>query len=238
MQSTGKELAKFRAKKLRDEDRAAVLKLREGIKRARKRRSEAMKKAVAKCRRVRLAVRAKIDAYQLEVRARLKAEVAALRGAARNRCQLRRYRIRQAGGGVVAKRRAELAETRRLRAQLQRLEHHAKAKRAKLAPTSKERREESDDHVRGNLPRELVGVFDAVRKNIKGGPRRTRTEAFLEWAEEHPEDVLMHQQHDTDREVARLVAEHEQVAGRLRKGRTHYAELATRKRARGDRVPF
>jgi hypothetical protein len=231
--STGKELARFRAAKLRDDDRAAVAKLRDGIKRAHKRRSQAMKKAVATCRRARLAVGARVVAYKQEVRARLKAEVAALRLAARNRCQARRYRIRQAGGGVVAKRRAELAELRRLRAQLHRLEKRAKLKRAKLAATSKERREESDDYVRSNLPRSLLPVFDAVRKTIKGGARRTRTEAFFEWAEEHPEDVLAYQEHNTDREVARLVAEHEKVAGRLRKGRAHYNELA-----RVDGVPF
>jgi hypothetical protein len=69
------------------------------------------------------------------------------------------------------------------------------------------------------------------RATIKGSARRTRTEAFLEWVQEHPEDVLRHQENAADREVAALVAEHHATAARLRKGKRHYAELA-------EAVPF
>jgi hypothetical protein len=128
-----------------------------------------------------------------------------------------------------------VSEERKLQAQLKRLATQARMNKAKHATTSKERSQESDDYVRGNLPPELQPVFDRVKKKIKGGPRTTRTEAFLEWAAENPGDVLQHQEHDADREVARLVAEHQAVAGRLRKGRTAYKPLAA---ALDEAVPF
>lgn len=49
---------------------------------------------------------------------------------------------------------------------------------------------ESDDEVRRNIPAELEPVFDRVRRQIKGSARRSRTEAFLEWAEANPDEVL------------------------------------------------
>ncbi len=229
----GRLLEKMRAEKLRADDREKLAALRGKLKSARARRRKAMQAAARVCRQARKAVAARVLAYRKSERERIAAESRALRDRARSRCTRRKCVIQKAGGGLVARERAMLREERALQAQLRRLAQHAKTRVAKHATKAKERKAESDDFVRGNLPRELVPVFNRVRASIKGGPRTTRTEAFLEWAESHPDEVLEHQGHDTDREVARLVAEHEQLAGRLRKGKRHYSALAL-----AEAVPF
>ncbi len=231
----GKLLQRMRESMLRQQDRVKLLELGGKLKAARARRDAALKTTQQSCRRWRGEARERVAELRAVELAKLAQEVKELRQRARNRCQARKHRIRAAGGRAVEQRKATLAEERRLQAQLKRLAEHARVRRAKHSTTSKERRQESDDYVRGNLPAELQPVFDRVKRQIKGGPRTTRTEAFLEWAAENPGDVLQHQEHVTDREVAELVREHEAVAGRLRKGRRAYKPLAE---ALDEAVPF
>jgi len=86
--------------------------------------------------------------------------------------------------------------------------------------TRAERRGESDDEVRNNI--DDVGlriVFDAVRSKIKGSPRRTRTEAFFEWAAEHPAIVYELQEAEAIKELQKLEAEERRIAKALKKRR-------------------
>ncbi len=221
----GKMLARAREAMLRQQDRVKVIQLAQRLKAARARRDAALKTTKQSCQRWRQEARERVALLRAAELAKLAQEVKELRQKARNQCQARKHRIRSAGGRTVAQRKALLLAEQRLQAQLKRLAQHARLRVAKHAPSSKERRQESDDYVRGNLPAELQPVFDRVRRQIKGGPRTTRTEAFLEWASENPGDVLQHQQHVTDREVAELVRQHQEVAGRLRKGKTGYRKL-------------
>lgn len=227
----GRLLARMRVDMLRQQDRVKLIELRQAIKDARSRRTAAMRSTVSSCRRWRKEAAERVKRLRLEELAKLRAESAQLRQAARNQCQARKARIGAAGGRLIVQRNATLREERELQAQLKRLAQHARARVGKHATKAKERRSESDDYVRGNLPPELQPVWDRVKRTIKDGPRTTRTEAFLEWAAENPGDVLEHQEHVTDREVARLVAEHEAVSGRLRKGKAAYREL-------DEAVPF
>lgn len=217
-----KAMAKMRAQMLRENDRAELAKLGKKIQRAKERRRAAMKAAVRICRRNRQRVRAEVRAFREAERARINAEVSAMKQGARSACSARKQQIRARGGSVVAKNTAQLREERRLQAQLRRLasDAHRRQKRT----TGRERLQEDDDAVRSNLPPELVPVFDRVRKQIKGGPRTTRTEAFLQWAEENPGDVLEHQQHDAELAVKKLVAEHERLGKKLRKAKNYEPE--------------
>jgi hypothetical protein len=86
----------------------------------------------------------------------------------------------------------------------------------KAKQTAKERSSESDCAVRSNLTPDLVPVFDQVRKHIKGSPRKSRTEEFYQWAEENPHEVYDLQQRQADKDLARLIAEHEQAEKQLR----------------------
>ena len=56
-------------------------------------------------------------------------------------------------------------------------------------------------------------MFDKVRRQIKGLERKTRTEAFLEWAEENPGEVYAMQEREAEREIKRLVREHQRAKG-------------------------
>jgi hypothetical protein len=47
-------------------------------------------------------------------------------------------------------------------------------------------RAETDQEVRDNIPPALVELFDRMRGSIRGSARQSRTEAFLEYVEEHP----------------------------------------------------
>lgn len=132
-------------------------------------------------------------------------DCAARRVALREQCQARALEARQAGARDVAGRRAALKDERTLYKRVERTGP------GKLRSTARERREESDDEVRSNIDPQMVPVFNAVRRHIKAGPRRTRTEAFLEWVEENPDEVWPVLQHQADRELAALIAEQEQT---------------------------
>lgn len=223
--SVGKQLEKMRVAALKAADRAKLAELRAKLKDARARKRKAMRAAVQQCRRQRVKVAAEVKAWKERERARINAEAKAARERARSRCTRRKCVIKKTGGSLIAQERRMLAEERAYQAQLQRLAGAARKRKLRTAATAKERRAESDDYVRGNLPAELIPVFNRVKGAIKGGPRTTRTEAFLQWAESHPDEILHFQAHDTDREVARLVAEHEALAGKMASGR-HYARVS------------
>jgi hypothetical protein len=232
--NSARGLARERKNWLLERARAELGQLRQAIATARARRKAALLATRKTCARARAEAGARARAFRKAELERINREAAIIRNAARNRCQARRHIIRASGAKLIQQRRAEVAEQKRMQRQIDRA--GARVLKQKRQLTSKrERAQEDDDAVRSNLPQELLGVFDRVRKHIKGGPRTTRTEAFLEWAESHPEDVLEYQGHDTDREVARLIAEHEAASRTMRKTRG----AAKRKRAAGDsEVPF
>jgi SAM-dependent methyltransferase len=51
-------------------------------------------------------------------------------------------------------------------------------------------RRESDEEVRQNIPKTLFELFGRVRHAIRGSARQTRTEAFLQYVEEHPDEAV------------------------------------------------
>lgn len=128
-------------------------------------------------------------------------------------CASRAALAKASGNADVAGRRAKLVEERGFETKMR-----AHERPRGLRSTTGERRQESDDEVRSNLPADMVRVFDAVRKSIKGSPRKSRTEAFLQWAEENPGEVYELLQHDADRYLAQLLAEEERVSRELRRG--------------------
>lgn len=84
---------------------------------------------------------------------------------------------------------AKLDELRRDKRSRRIWEHPDPLKRSGRGASSKPSREkqsESDDEVRNNIPRELWPVFERYREKFKASDRRSRTEAFEEWAAEHP----------------------------------------------------
>lgn len=137
-----------------------------------------------------------------EAIAAVKSDCALKRVELRQSCQTRAAVAKASGASEVARRRTKLLEERGFE---QKMRAHERPRA--LRSTSGERRQESDDEVRSNLQPEMVAVFDAVRKHIKGTARKSRTEAFLQWAEENPDEVFALLQHDADRYLTQLLAE-------------------------------
>lgn len=137
----------------------------------------------------------------------------------RNVCGARRERARREGTEVVNARAREIQEERHLD-KLQRTAGKRPASKGfkpigRVRNAGRERESESDDEVRRDIPPELVGVFNKVRRNIKGSDRSSRSEAFLEWAEENPAEIYAMQEQEAAREIKRLVKEYErESAGR------------------------
>jgi len=154
--------------------------------------------------------RAARDAAILKVRS----DCAEARRALSQSCSARRGEAKATGNDAVAQLKKRLHEERTFEEQMQR---HERPRR--LRSTSQERSGESDDAVRNNLAPDMVPVFNAVRKHIKGGPRKSRTEAFLQWAEENPGEVFALMQHDADRYLAQLLAEAERTQRELKRAK-------------------
>ncbi len=180
-------------------------KLRREIDRARR---EAFKARVVELRELITQARAQRD----EAIKAVQSDCALKRQELSQSCRSRAVVARASGNSAVAQRRAKLLEEKGFETKMR---GHERPRR--LRSTTGERRQESDDEVRSNLPSDMVRVFDSVRKSIKGSPRKSRTEAFLQWAEENPGEVYELMQHDADRYLAQLLAEQERVQRELRR---------------------
>jgi hypothetical protein len=76
--------------------------------------------------------------------------------------------------------------------ELQRRAAATKSKRGRAGGlAAAEKRAESDDAVRFNLEDDpnLTALFNKVRRKIKATPHMSRTEAFLEYVHNHPEEL-------------------------------------------------
>jgi hypothetical protein len=172
-----------------------------------------------------------IKAAQLNRReavAGVKTQCRVARAKLRTVCARRAAKAKEQGSAAVAARRLERAEVQAGDRVVRRGDKLHATGPSRLRSTRGERRAESDDEVRGNLEPELLKVFEKVKKHIKGGPRKTRTEAFLEWAEENPGEVWSMQSEEAERDLHRMISEHERL------GRAH---KSSRRLAASD-VPF
>lgn len=107
---------------------------------------------------------------------------------------------------VHARRKRELAEAIRA----QRLVRERERRSLKSRTTARERRQESDDQVRHNLDPDMVPIFNVVAASIKGTPKMTRTESFLHWVHDNPDEVIRMRSDMAAQEVDRwLKEEHE-----------------------------
>ena len=194
-ESTGRRVRKALLREIdtdqKKKAKEALTALRAQLRAARAAHREALKGAVAKCRAHRATVSEKLKAERAQALAELRAKGESERASARGVCAVEKGAAGKGTSGAVAYAREELAKERGFQEDMKRIErgNRARIRRAKQS-TVAERRSESDDEVRNNIPSELVGLFEKVKRSIKGGPRETRTEAFLRYAEEHPSEYL------------------------------------------------
>ncbi len=177
--------------------------LRHRIKVAVKARREGKPGAAEYCQRQRVEARERIE----KLRADLRVLAVEIRRGARTAC----VQNRQAPTVEIEHFRRELAEEKRFLASMRRIEAGARARRPTLAK-ARVRQGESDDEVRQNIPEDLIPLFERVKRSIKASPRRSRTEAFLQYVEEHPREQFAAVDDATDALIADL--ERQQRAGR------------------------
>ena len=209
MNTEGKKLQKELAGYLREKDRAELQLLRSRIKLARIERVHLLRNARASCR----TARAELVERQKGERSSFVERQRGERIAERAACSSGKAKAKAKGGELEQLSRAELAEQKRQLA----VERRAPIRRS----TARERAQEDDDAVRGNLPPDLRPVFDKVRRHIKGTPKKTRTEAFLDWAEENPDEILIVQQEAADKELKSLLKQQREQGRTVRDARRY-----------------
>jgi hypothetical protein len=188
----------------RRKKRALLVELRGQIRQARARRKDALLAAKERCRSERIAARERARSLRLRALQELREAVEAERTAARRTCSVKIGEAR-AIRDDVERARAKHAAEKEYQRDLRRIEA-ANRQRRKEHPhaTHIERRAESDDEVRSNLPSDLIPLFERVKRSMKTSPRMSRTESFLHYVEQNPGEMLESIDHKTDALIREL----------------------------------
>lgn len=191
----------------RERTKRETARIRQALKDVRERRRRLITQARAQCKTLKERTRARVKDLRAKERERVNREVARMRQEARNRCAARIATIR-AGSGKAAQKQRDIRRERAQQArELAAAKQREQVDRSRI--TAAERRAESDDAVRQNLPPHLIPIFNQMARHIKGKPggKMTRTEEFLHWAEENPEMVESAAIERAERETAKLIRE-------------------------------
>jgi len=208
--------------------RAALEKLatlRGNIAAARKSSKPRRAEAIELCRIGRSMAKEQAKRLRIEGRAAILEAIKQERLAAREACNQRKAKVREDVRSDVARARAELREEKAFQREIRGIEARAR-KQERPRTSARERRQESDDAVRSNLPADLVPLFERVKRQIKGSERESRTEAFLKYAEENEAEVIAAIQERAEREIARLQRDEAKEVRALRRRGFSAAELA------------
>lgn len=210
MNTEGKKLQKELAGYLKEKDRAELALLRARIKVARVDRVQMLRGARQSCR----TARAELVERQKGERASFVDRQRGERIAERTACASGKDKAKVGGRGLELAARRELAEARVVSRALVKASGKARS-------SARERGQEDDAAVRSNLPRELVPVFDKVKRHIKANAKKSRTEAFLDWAEENPDEILAVQQAEADKELKTLLRQQREHGRTVRDARRY-----------------
>ena len=192
LQAQRKSLRAQRERDARRADRERLRQLRAHLSAARKVRTQRMREVRELCKRGRLRAREIAKAVRAKHRAEANAEIEKVRARSRAKCETNKDRARVRSSDSLKRAQHALQAEKQHQQTMRLYEKPAKA----LGPkrTRKGRAtaiQESDSEVVNNIPQELIPVWRKVKSRIKGSPRRSRTEAFLEWASENAGDVLL-----------------------------------------------
>jgi len=194
--------------------RANLRILRDELRQARAAKKGAMGLARARCVAERKRLRAMLKERRERLLAQLREATAREKLAAREACDKGIGEARELVDRA-ARKRAELAHERAYRKQMRLIERHAREREAhvKRRRSRKEAASESDQEVEGNVSSELVPLWRRVKAQIRGGPRMSRTEAFLQYAHDNPAEVLSALEDRTDALVRDLEARYAAASG-------------------------
>lgn len=209
-----RDVARDERKRKREELRA----LKAEIRSARVRKREAIANARVTCREHRRGARARIKDLRRELLAQVRRTLQEERMRAKEACALAKGEARQLGTRVEQAR-AKLAAERLYRREMRRIEAANRARRRETRAHIRrgEHLRESDDQVLASIPPELAMLWEKVKHSIRGSSHRSRTEAFLHYAEEHPSEVLAVIDDRTDALIAELEARERSLSKSLRR---------------------
>jgi hypothetical protein len=208
--------------------RAKLVGLREQIRDAKAMRRSAIVQTKERCRVERLAARARAREMRRRALEELREALRRERAAARDAC-VTGLTAARAIADEVQRARAELAAERSYQRELKRIERANRAARLEAKrSTRRERRGESDEEVAGNIPPEFLSLWQRVKSRIRGSDRMTRTEAFMQYAHDHPAEVLTALDDRTEEVIRELEARERSTRRELRRGppREVYAAAA------------
>lgn len=210
-------LARERAAMVRRKERARLAELREDLRDAKRAKALRLRKLRADVKRGRARLQKRVAEFRREWREYVAEQVKLRRARAKAAWQVKLARAMRAPTKRVAGRSAALAEYRAELASLRRWTRQQQTRQG--VRKAFEARAESDGMVANNLPPELRAVWRKVGRRVKTRvPGKTRTEAFLEWAAENPDDVLRAQWGDDEQaKLEKELREAEAAAGRVRK---------------------
>lgn len=192
----GKRVRKEIATEQRGQARQRVRALRGEVKRAREDRHLALRDLSQACH-------GRIDRIRDEARAAREAAKRA-REEVTTECRTERAEIRERGREEIESAVQALLSER----EYQKAIHPTKAIVSTTRRTRGEALQESDDEVRRNISAHLIPIFNRVRRSIKASPGRSRTEAFEEWVEAHPDEVLATEAESAERDADQMFHEY------------------------------
>jgi hypothetical protein len=167
------------ARDQRRQQREHLADLRVQVRQARADHHAALADAKARCRSERRVVRERLQAIRERVLQDLRETVASERAAAKEACAIRQNEARRVTDRIKRVR-AELEAERAYQRDMRRIEGANRQRTRQAHRTSAaERRSQSDDEVRANIPDDLVPLWERVKRTIRGSDRMSRTEAFL-----------------------------------------------------------
>jgi hypothetical protein len=210
-----KDIRKSMERDLKRKDREKLAALRTAIKGAKLTRREKIRGVGVQCRAAKQANMARAK----RARKRLRESIQRTRDRAKSLCAVSRGEAQAATLTQIEKAVSALEDERALQRQL------AVWTRPKSCPVSKrgsrtrnEKRQESDCEVAANIEEPgLRVVWEHVKSKIKPGPRRTRTEAFYEWAAEHQGEVYEIQEADAEKALRALEQEERRMSREVKK---------------------
>jgi hypothetical protein len=213
-----KALMRDVARQIKRQQKEELARLRGELREAFGKKRGALRAARLRCREGRREVRRRLAELRLRVLAELRETFAREKAEARATCRAGIEHAKELGAAHKVAR-GKLHAERQYRAEMRRIESANRARKKEHARGLKkaERRSESDDEVRQNIPPEWLSLFDRVKASIRGSARQTRTEAFYHYVEEHPDEVLAAIDDKTDALIAELEAKERAAASAYRK---------------------
>jgi len=218
----------------RKRDRAKLQQLQQHIRNARRLRVQRAREVKVACR----LARARLRESKKAARARYLHELAVARErqrlASRTACDAQKAKVKARGKSGVHRALQALQAERSHQNKLRILRMRDPLKRGEPKAQRADALHESDSQVLHNIPHDLHPVWRAVRTRMKSTPRRSRTETFLEWVQEHGGEVQRILDRQYERDVAELVEQEAELRQRVQSPRAYRRMSSTQL----DDVPF